>query len=267
MGLQVNTNLPALNAGRQTRESNRLLTESLQKLSSGRRINRAADDAAGLAIAERFSSLVRQDQQEIGNLQSGISASQIAEGGLSAQQDAVARIRELAVQASNGTLNGDQRNALNQEAQQLLEQIGTTATDTQFNGQGLLDQNQSIDLGTEGGSELELQSSTLDSLGLNGVDLSTAEGAAAAIEAADGASEAINANRSTIGAQVNRFSSAIEQRNTSALNQLEAESNIRDLDIAQAILEKTTNEIRTRSGIAALNQARVTPQSALALLS
>ena len=266
MGIQVNTNLPALNAGRQTRESNRLLTESLQQLSSGRRINRAADDAAGLAIAERFNTLVRQGQQEINNLQTGVSAVQTAEGGLSAQQDAVGRIRELAVQASNGTLNDDQRAALNEEAQQLLEQIGTTATDTEFNGQDLLNQTRTVDLGTEGGTQLELQESTLDSLGLNGLDLSTQGGAAAAIDTADAASEAIGANRASLGAQRNQFASAIEERNTSVLNQQEAESNIRDLDVARAVIERTRNQIQVQAGISSIIQSNVTPQTTLRLL-
>lgn len=266
MGLRVNTNLPALNAERQTRRTNDLLTRSLERLSSGRRINRAADDAAGLAIAERFNSLVRQGQVEVNNLQSGINAVQTAEGGLSVQQDAVGRIRELAVQASNGLLNDDQRAALNQEAQQLIEQIDSTATDTTFNEQQVLNQNQTIDLGTEGGGQLELQSSTSADLGLDTLDLSTAAGAAAALEATDTASNQISANRANLGAQSNRFESAINQREIATQNQQEAESNIRDLDIARGVIERTQNQILLQAGIGSIVQSNVAPQAALQLL-
>lgn len=266
MGLNINTNIPALGASRQADRSNRALSNVLQQLATQRRINRAADDAAGLAIAERFNSQVRQGQVEINNLQSGINVAQTAEGGLGVQQEAVQRIRELSIQAQNGTLSDENRAALNQEAQQLLQQIDDVATDTEFNGQNLLGQNTNIDLGTEGGSQVNINESTTQSLNLDSLDISTAAGAAAATQAADAALNDISANRSRIGAQQNRFESAINQRETAVLNQQEAESSIRDLDLARATVERTRNELLLQGSIASLAQTNVTPQSALRLL-
>jgi len=266
MGLNINTNIPALQGARQARRSDRALSNVLAQLATQRRINRAADDAAGLAIAERFNTQIRQGQVEVNSLQSGINVAQTAEGGLSVQQDAVQRIRELSLQAQNGTLSDDNRAALNQEVQQLLEQVDTVATDTQFNGQTLLNQDSTIDLGTEGGNQVALTESTTQSLGLNGLDISTAGGASAALQAADSALTAITSNRATVGAQQNRLESAIQQREVSILNQQESESNIRDLDLARATIEQTRNQLLLRSSISTLSQTNVTPQSALRLL-
>ena len=265
MGLRINSNIPALGAQRQTSRTAGLLNQTLRQLASGRRINRAADDAAGLAIAERFNSQARQGRVEINNLQQGINYAQTAEGGLQVQQDAVQRIRELAVQASNGTLSDDQRAALNAEAQQLIEQIGDVAEDTEYNGQTLLDENKTVELGTSD-LEVSVNASTTDSLGIAGVDLSTAEGAAAAIDTLDTASARISQNRSNIGAQVNRFETAIAQREIGVENALASESLLRDADIAAVVTEQTRNQILLQAGLGALVQSNVTPQSALRLL-
>lgn len=266
MGLGINTNTAALGAARQTERTAGLINRNLQQLSSALRINRAADDAAGLAIADRFNTLARQFRSEVNNLQSGISAAQTAEGGLSSQQDAVQRIRELAVQASNGTLTDDQRSALNAEAQQLLDQIGDTAQNTEFNGQQLLNQDQSIGLGVESDVSLDLQNADPTALGIAGIDLSTAAGAASAIESADNALAAISEQRANLGAQTNRFESAINQRAESEVNALDAESRIRDLDLARASIEQARNQVLLQGGLASLIQSNVTPQSALSLL-
>jgi len=269
MGMRINTNVPALNAQRQTSQTSSLLNRALNQLSSGLRINRAADDAAGLAIAERFRAQIAQGQQEMENLQTGISAAQTAEGGLSAQQDQVQRLRELAVQASNGTLTNDQRNALNQEAQQILEQINTTAEQTTFNDIELLNNpagSTNVDLGTEGTARLNVDTSTTATMNIDTVDLSTAAGATAAIDRLDQASQQISQNRAALGAQQNRYESAINQRSEAVLNQQESESRIRDLDVARGVLEQTRQEIRMQGGLSVLTQANVLPQNALTLL-
>jgi flagellin len=265
MGLNLNTNISALQAGRQTKRASGALSDVLGKLATQRRINKAADDAAGLAIAERFNTQVRQGQVEINNLQSGINVAQTAEGGLDVQQDAVQRIRELSLQAQNGTLNDANRAALNEEAQQLRAQIDSVATDTEFNGQNLLDGDTNIDLGASG-NQINIASSNSTDLGLDTLDISTVEGAAAALDASDGALDQISSNRATIGAQQNRFESAINQREVGVLNAQEAESNIRDLDLARASIERSRNEILLQGSIGTLAQANVTPQSALNLL-
>ncbi len=267
MGLSINTNNPALGAQNQTRRNILELNQVNERLASLQRINRAADDAAGLAIAERLNTLARQSQVEVNNLQSGINVAQTADSGLEIQQDAVQRIRDLSLQAANGTLSDDNRQALNAEVQQLLGQIDDVARDTQFNNQTLLDEDRTISLGTESDSlQVETRASTLQSLGLTGLDISTAEGAASALEAVDTASESINANRSELGAQLNRFERAIEQREVEQVNTLDAESRIRDADVARLIIDRTMAEVRSQSGLSAIVQGNITSQSVLRVL-
>lgn len=265
MALTINTNPAGLASANQAGKAAALLNKNLQQLSSGLRINRAADDAAGLAIAENFNSLARQFAAEDRNLQYGLSAAQTAEGGLSSQQDAVQRIRELAVQASNGTLTDDQRAAINTEAQQLLGQINDTAGSTQFNGQGLLNQNQTLNLGA-GGAQLTLQQSDAGTLGIAGVDLSTQAGAQGAIQQLDDALENIGNQRASLGAQSSGFESAIRQREEGEQSALESQSRIRDLDVARASIDRARGQVLLQAGIAGLAQSNVAPQSALRLL-
>ncbi len=266
MGLAINTNLPALRAGQQSARTSGLLARTLEQLSSGRRINRAADDAAGLAIADQLDALARQGQTEINSLQSGINVAQTADSGLETQADAVLRIRELAVQASNGTLSQDQRDAINTEAQQLLEQIDETAANTEFNGQNLLDQDTTISVTPNGSQQVQVSQSNTTALGLNGLDLSSQGGAQAALEQLDTALEDINDNRANVGAQSNGFESAINTRSESVINARASESAIRDLDFAKAAIDKARADVLGRTGIQALLQSRVTPQNALRLL-
>jgi flagellin len=243
------------------------LGHGLEQLSSALRLNRAADDAAGLAIAERLRTAVRELEQESSNFQSGISLAQTAEGGLAAQSDIVGRARELAVQASNGTLTEEQRAVINEEAQQLVQQIDDTAHNTEFNETGLLDgSTPSINLDAGGSVQVNLEESTAASLGIAGVDLSTQAGAAAAIEALDDAAQTISTNRANLGAQQNRLSSAIAQREISAQNAIEAESRIRDLDIARATIEQTRDQTLLQAGLSAIAQGNLQRQTATTLL-
>jgi flagellin len=267
MGLRINTNQAAINAQRQLLGTSQRQIRGFEGLASGLRINRAADDAAGLAIAERFRSQVRQFEQEARNLQYGVNAARTAEGGLQIQQEGVARLRELAVQASNGTLTDEQRNAINEEAQQLLEQIDNTGQQTEFNGLNLLNGDaQNVPLGTEGGEEINIDESTAATLGIGGVDLSTQAGASQAIETLDTAASRISQNRAAVGAQERRFESAIEQREIASQNAIEAESRIRDLDVARQVVEQSRNNILQQTGIAALLQSNLQGENAARLL-
>ncbi|MBN2311466.1 MAG: flagellin FliC [Candidatus Hydrogenedentes bacterium] len=267
MGLRINTNVSALNAQRQTRKTTNTLLKGFQQLASGLRINRAADDASGLAISERFRAEVRQLNAEASNLQYGVSFAQTADGALSAQQEGLQRVRELAVQAANGTLTDDQRAALNEEAQQIMAQIDATAQNTEFNGTNPLDGSQTnIPLGTEGGIEININESTTASLGLGGVDLTTQGGAANALGQVDNALNAVDQNRASLGAQQNRFERAISQREIAAQNSAEAESMIRDLDMAQGVMRQTQNQVRLQAGMAALAQANLQGENAARLL-
>lgn len=267
MGLRINTNLPALNINRQVQEASLRLVRGFEGLASGLRINRARDDAAGLAIAEALQRRVRQYGVEVNNLQTGLNAAQTAEGGLTVQQEAVQRIRELAVQAATGTLSEEGRAALNAEAQQLIEQINETAESTQFNGIGLLNGSQpTIPLGTEGGAVLNLNESTAASLGLAGLDLSTPAGAESALGALDTALNRISQDRGNLGAQMSRFERGIATRENAVVNATEAESRIRDLDFARAVIEQTRNRILTQAGIGLLAQSNLSGANALRLL-
>ncbi len=267
MGLMVNSNIPAIGAKRQTDQTTRALNNNLNKLASGLRINSAKDDAAGLAISERFRSQIRQYTVEVGNLQSGISAVQTAEGGLGVQQDAVQRIRELALQASNGTLSAADREALNQEAQQLVEQINSTAEGTEFNGTALLNSNgQPIPLGTAAGDQVTVNRSNAQTLGVQNVDLTSVQGATAAIGNADTAMQRIGENRASLGAQENRFSSGITQRELGTENMAASESALRDLDMARASIEQSRNQILLQGSLSALIQSNIVPQTAARLL-
>jgi len=267
MGMRINQTNPALTAARQAGSTAKALAKNFASLASGLRINEAADDAAGLAVAEGFRARVRQFTRETGNLQGGISMIQTAQGGLSAQNEGVSRLRELAVQASSGTLTSDQRAALQTEAQQLLEQIEQTAQNTEFNGRQVLNgANPVTELGVEGGAQVEIQGSTPADLGLEGLDLSTAEGAAAAVQALDEAAAQIGENQASLGAQQNRLEQAVDVREQGTQQLAEAESRIRDADVARVAIEKARNQALLQGTISAVAQGSTGPQAAARLL-
>lgn len=267
MGVRVNTNVPSIFARRQTEQTANRIGRNLQRLGSGLRINRAADDAAGLAIAEALRTEVRELNQEVNNIQTGINFARTAEGGLAAQGDVVGRIRELAVQAANGTLNDEQRAAINTEAQQLVQQIEDVAQNTEFNGTAPLNGTAGpITLDVQGNLEVTTTDTTVAALGLDTLDLTTQAGATAAITNLDNAATQINQVRATLGAQGNRLESAIQQREVEALNQRDAESRIRDLDIARGVMEQMRDQVLLRGGLAALIQGNLQSETALRLL-
>ena len=269
MGLVVNTNVPALNTSRILRRSTLALNKSLERLSSGLRINRAADDAAGLAISESLRSRVRGLAVAQRNAQDGISLVQTAEGALSETTNILQRIRELAVQASNGTNSIQNRTDLNNEVLQLRDQINAIAQNTEFNGVTLLNgtvPTVSLQVGAESGQTLivALQNGTSAALALDALDL--VGNAPAAIDAADAALIVVNTARAALGATQNRLeftinTLAIEEENSAA-----AESAIRDADIAKETILFTRNQILVSAGTIVLAQANLVPQSALQLL-
>lgn len=266
MGLRINPQLDI--PQRPLNRAASQLNETLTTLATGQRINRAADDAAGLAIAEGFRAEVRQFNQEVENLQQGANFLQTAEGGLATQQQAVGRLEELALQAANGTLNDEQRAALNQEAQQLRQEIDNTAQNTEFNGRRPLTggDDGNVDVGGETQVPLNVDESTTDTLGLTGFDISTQAGAAAAIESAQAARTQIDQNRASIGAQENRLARAVEVREEASVNAAASESAIRDQDVAQAFIERTRNQILLQSSAFAQTQGSIVPETALRLL-
>ncbi len=270
MGLRINTNVPALNAARVLRRSTLDLNKTLERLSSGLRINRAADDAAGLAIAEAFRSIVRGSNVAQRNAQDGVSLVQTAEGALSETTNILQRIRELAVQAANGTQSNDNRSAINTEVQQLLEQIDKIATQTEFNGIYILSATQSVILqvGAYSGQVLTIAVSgaKTNDLGVNAINVATQTGAVAAIATIDSAIKSVNTLRATLGAYQNRLEFTINTLAIQEENSAASESAIRDADIALETVRFTRNQILVNAGTAVLAQSNVVPQTALQLL-
>lgn len=268
MGLGIDPALSALAPQREVAAATSNVVGNLRQLGAQQRITQAADDAAGLFVAETFRTDVRQAAQEVNNFQDGANFLQTAEANLAQQGEGVARLRELAVQASNGTLNADQRAALNNEAQQILSEIGAVGNQAEFNGRALLDGSATgVTLDAEGSVEVSVGESTVASLGLNGFDVSTPANANAAISAADAAADQINQNRSNVGAQQNRVESAINQRETERLNATAPEAQLRDLDVARASVDQARDALLLQNATNVLRQGGLQSDGVLRLLS
>ena len=270
MGLRINTNIPALNAGRILNRSTQALNRSLERLSSGLRINRAADDAAGLAIAENFRSQVRGTQVAQRNAQDGVSLVQTAEGALSETTSILQRVRELAVQAANGTQSTNNRLALNQEVMQLLEQIDDIAVDTEFNGIRVLSSAQTITLQSGANTSqtltIRVSGAKTSELRVSAVRVSTMAGAVSALSTIDNALRSVTSLRGTFGAFQNRLEFTINTLAIQEENSTAAESAIRDANIATETIAFTRNQILVAAGTSVLAQANLVPQTALTLL-
>jgi flagellin len=276
MGLRVNTNVGSINAQRSLFNTTNMLSKSMEKLSSGLRINRAGDDAAGLAISEGLKSDIRALQQASRNAADGISMIQTAEGGLEEVSGILIRLRELAEQSANETLGTAERGYLNTEFTALVSEITRVAQSTEFNGTKLLDgSNTSLDIqvgiGTSSASQVAIAlGTTMTATGLSlaatvisGADNTTA---LAAITALDTATALVSARRSTFGAAQNRLESTIRNIGMTVENLSAANSRIRDVDIAWETSQMTSFQILQQAGVSVLAQANSTPQMALMLL-
>jgi flagellin len=273
MGLRINTNVAGLNTTRILRGSTLALNKSLQKLSSGLRINSAGDDAAGLAIAEGFRSVNIAARIAQRNAQDGINLVQTAEGALSESVNIVQRIRELAVQAANGTLSTQNRADLQLEVDQLLQQINSIAANTEFNGLFPLAAavNLTLQVGARSTTTIAVSfatAATTAGLGIATVPITGADGtnARAALAPLDAALTTLNQQRSTLGAIQNRLEFTISTLQIQEENSKASESAIRDADIARETIEFTKNQILVSAGTAVLAQANIIPQTALQLL-
>jgi flagellin len=271
MGLRINTNVAGLRTTRILRRSTLDLNKSLERLSSGLRINRAGDDAAGLAIAESFRSVKQGAQVAQRNAQDGISLVQTAEGALSETVNILQRIRELAVQAANGTNSNRNRADLQLEVSELLLQVNAIAANTDFNG--VLPLNGAVpitlQIGPRAGQTLVINfptAATTAGLGLGGVNISSQAGAVAALTTVDGALTAVNTQRARLGAAQNRIDFTIATLAIQEENAAASESAIRDADIARETIQFTRNQILVSSGTSVLAQANIVPQTALQLL-
>jgi flagellin len=272
MGLVVNTNVAAINTGRILRTSTLALNKSLERLSSGLRINRAADDAAGLAIAEGLRSQVRGFQVAQRNAQDGISLVQTAEGALSEITNILQRIRELAVQSANGTLQDSPNRAdLNTEATQLVAAVGEILTRTTFNGIDPFSATAiTVHTGASAGQTTAIAGTgtalSTASLGIAALGIGTQATANTAITTVDTALTTVNTRRAQLGAAQNRLEFTINQLGVREENAAASESRIRDADIAKETIAFTRNQILVTAGTSILAQANVVPQTALTLL-
>ena len=270
MGLRINTNVAAINAARLLRGSTLDLNRSLERLSSGLRINRAADDAAGLAIAETLRSQIRGTAVAQRNCQDGISLVQTAEGALVETTNMLQRIRELAIQAATGTQGDDNRLALNAEVVQLLEQIDDIAIDTEFNGLHVLSASQTVTIqsGAQTSQTLNIQvaGAKTSDLGISTLNVSSVATAVSALSTIDMALHSINSLRALLGASQNRLEHTIASLSIQEQNSAASESVIRDADIAKETIAFTRNQILVSAGTSVLAQANIIPQTALQLL-
>jgi flagellin len=276
MGLRINTNVASISAQRALGMTKMNVDNNLRKLSSGERITRAADDAAGLAISEKLKSHIRGLRQAKRNSDDGVSLIQTAEGGLNEISNIVIRLRELSIQAASDTVGDTERGFSNIEFQNLLEEIQRISKGAEFNGRKLLD-------GTGGMVDIQVgihndptndrinfdsssTDSTIESLGLNGESIASKEGAQLSLSKLDEALVRINGTRANLGALQNRLQSAsntiaITEENFSAAN-----SRIRDVDVAAETADMTKNNILSQAGVSVLAQANQAPNFALKLL-
>jgi flagellin len=270
MALSVNTNTFSLNAQKNLANIGQKLGGSFAKLSSGLRIVTAADDAAGLGISERMRGQIRSLDMAGRNANDGVSLVQTAEGALAEVSGNLTRMRELAVEAANGTLNTADRTSLDAEFGELIDEIDRVAGDTKFNGISLLDaaSTVSIQVGVDSGQTIDITTADMQStaLGLNASDITTAANASTALGTIDTAIDSVTTQRGTFGATQNRLQSAIRSIATTSENLSGAESRIRDVDVARETAELTKNRIMQQAATSILAQANSQPQLALSLL-
>jgi len=279
MSISVLTNVASLGAQRNLSRSQAKLAGSIGRLSSGLRINQAADDAAGLGISENLKADIRSLSQASRNANDGVSMAQVAEGSMNEMSGIVTRMRELAVQSSNGTIGSTERSYIDTEFSQLSSEIDRISAVTEFNGQKLLDGAASAGLTMQIGiqntandrlalSVTRMVASTLGSTSLHigSVSLSTATNSQLALGALDKAIEQLSTARAKVGAFQNRMNVAVENLGVAHENLSAANSRIRDVDVAHEAAEMTKSQILSQAGVSILGQANSLPQAALSLL-
>lgn len=273
MGLRINTNVAALNVHRNLVATDFELSKVMEKLSSGLRINRAADDSAGLAVSEKLRTQVRGLQVATDNAQHAISMMQVAEGALNEVHAILQRLRELAVQAANDHLTDEDRAQIQKEVDALLAQIDHIGSTTQFNTKKLLAGDYAstaltFQVGANNGEVVSITIGTVDTaaLSVDGLSVATLGDAAAAIASVDIAISYVTDLRARIGAFQNRLERIVSNNLIGVENQSAAESRIRDVDMAKAVMDLVRYQILQNTGVAALAQANALPQAVLALL-
>lgn len=276
MGMRITTNLASIQAQRTLTGTQREIGKSMAQLSSGSRITKSADDAAGLGISENLKSQIRSYAQASRNANDGISMVQVAEGGLTEVSNILTRIRELGIQASSDTVGDRERGYLDMEVQQLKQEMQRISETTRFGTQNLLDGNGKtfeIQVGINNDSfedrvafDSSVLNSTIDELGVASVDFTTKDGAQGALTAVDEAQAKVAGFRANLGAIQNRFQSTVENLGVQHENLSAANSRIRDADIAQSTSEMARNSILLNASTSVLTQANQVPQLALKMI-
>jgi len=262
----INTNISSLNAQRNLTTSKESLATSLQRLSSGLRVNSSKDDAAGLAIADRMNAQIRGINVAVRNANDGISLAQTAEGALATMTDVLQRMRELAIQAQNGSNGTGDRVNLDTEYQQLSGEITRIAAQTKFNGTAIVGAgagSKTFQIGPNNGDTLTVTTATVTTVG---GDITTAGNASTALDAIDTALDAISTNRATYGAAMSRFAFAISNLQITGENQSAARGRIMDADFAAESANLARAQILQQAGTAMVAQANQLPNQVLTLL-
>ncbi|MZG54527.1 MAG: flagellin FliC [Nitrospinae bacterium] len=285
MPVRIFNNIASVNAQRILGSNNDRLAKSVERISSGIRINKAADDAAGLAISEALRSDIRSLRQAVRNANDGISLINVAEGALNEQASILIRLRELSSQAATGTVGSTERQTIQLEFSALRSEIDRIAATTQFNGQGLVDGSLAsgvasanqvlIQVGIDSGansrinlnSEIALAAVTASSLSINTLSITSADGALTALDSINTAISTVTQGRGKVGAVQNRLARSVANLSVTIENLAAAESSIRDADIAEEIATLTRNQILVQSSTAMVGQANLIPQSILQLLA
>ncbi len=276
MGLRVSTNIAAVNAQRNLVTSQRVIQNSMAQLASGSRINKAADDAAGLAISEGLKSQLRSGLQATRNANDGISMIQTGEGGLNEISNIVTRLRELAIQGASDTVGDTERKFLDKEVQQMKSEIDRIANVTTWGTTKLLDGNSpqfDFQVGLYGDAtdnriswDPSENNATLDGLDLSSLDFTSKDGAQDALALLDTAQSNVNGMRSNMGALQNRMTSTVDNLMNQHENLSAANSRIRDTDVAQSSSEMTRNNILLQAGVSTMAQANSINSVALKLI-
>ncbi len=276
MGLRINTNIQALTAQRALSENRSMQEKTLERLSSGNRINRAGDDAAGLAISERIRASTRSLGQATRNAADGISMVQVAEGATNEVSNILVRMRELSIQGASDTIGDLERGFINKEIQAMKAEVTRIANSTEFNGTKLLNgtaDKLEIQVGLNNNPEQDRlvfdaanQNVSLATLGIDDIHTLNKEGSQMNLTKLDNALNVVNSNRSDLGAMQNRLQSTINNITIYKENLEGARSRIRDADIAEETSNLTKQNILTTAGISVLAQANQNPQQALKLL-
>ena len=284
MAVRIFNNIPSLTAQKLLGANNDRLAKSVERISSGIRINRAADDAAGLAISEGLRSDIRATRQAVRNANDGISVINITEGALNEQASILIRLRELASQASTGTVGSTERQTIQLEFDALRLEIDRIAATTEFNGQNLVDGSLAssvssgnqifiqVGIDSSADSQINLNTSinltavTSSSLSIDTLSVTSSEGALSALDSINTSIATVTQGRGKVGAVQNRLVRTIANLSVGVENLVAAESQIRDADIAEEVAMLTRNQILVQASTAMVGQANLIPQSVLQLL-